>query len=142
MKKTVVKTSLAGKGHSSMQETIADISLRAVNMIVEGDDKVIDPTKIKLISQTGGRVEDSSLIQGLMLPKKRISSKMPKDISSGKILLIDGGLEQRGLKSDLKLNVTDTGVLESFAYFKMDIKSDSFSGLDIALGTNRYILAS
>lgn len=114
MKKTVVKTSLAGKGHSSMQETIADISLRAVNMIVEDNNEVIDPTKIKLISQTGGRVEESSLIQGLMLPKKRISSEMPKDISSGKILLIDGGLEQRGLKSDLKLNVTDTGVLESF----------------------------
>ena len=114
MKKTVVKTSLAGKGHSSMQEAIADISLRAVNMIVEDNNEVIDPTKIKLISQTGGRVEESSLIQGLMLPKKRISSEMPKDISSGKILLIDGGLEQRGLKSDLKLNVTDTGVLESF----------------------------
>ena len=114
MKKSVVKTSLAGKGYSSMQETIADISLRAVNMIAEGDGDIVDPTKIKLISQTGGPVEESSLIQGLMLPKKRISSEMPKDISGGKILLIDGGLELRGLKSDLKLNVTDTGVLESF----------------------------
>lgn len=112
MQITVVETSLAGKGHSSMQQTIADISLRAVKMIVDSDG--IDPTKIKLISQTGGRVEESSLVQGLMLPKKRISTEMPKEISQGKILLIDGGLEQRGVKGDLKLNVTDTGVLESF----------------------------
>ena len=112
MQKTVVETSLAGKGHSSMQETIADISLRAVKMIADGES--IDPTKIKLISQTGGRVEESSLVQGLMLPKKRIASEMPKEISEGKILLIDGGLEKRGVKGDLKLNVTDTGVLESF----------------------------
>jgi len=39
---------------------------------------------------------------------------MPKEIFEGKILLIDGGLEKRGVKGDLKLNVTDTGVLESF----------------------------
>ena len=114
MQKTVVKTSLAGKGHSSMQEIIADISLRAVKMIIDENQEIIDPTKIKLISQTGGRVEESSLIQGLMLPKKRISSQMAKEITDGKILLIDGGLEQRGVKGDLKLNVTDTGVLESF----------------------------
>ena len=83
-------------------------------MIIDENVEIIDPTKIKLISQTGGRVEESSLIQGLMLPKKRISSQMVKEIADGKILLIDGGLEQRGVKGDLKLNVTDTGVLESF----------------------------
>ena len=112
-RKSVVKTSLAGKGHNSMQEIIATVSLDAVKMVAEKDNSV-DVSKIKLISQTGGKVEDSRVFRGLMLPKKRISSDMKKAISDGKILLIDGGLERKNVVTDLKLNVTSVGILESF----------------------------
>ena len=113
MRKTVVKTSLAGKGHASMQQKIAELSLDAVKMVADEDNSV-DISKIKLISQTGGTVEDSKVFQGLMLPKKRISSDMVKEVSNGKIILIDGGLEKKNVSTDLKLNVTSVGVLESF----------------------------
>tara|TARA_B100001287_G_scaffold84393_1_gene70467 strand:+ start:243 stop:1859 length:1617 start_codon:yes stop_codon:yes gene_type:complete len=113
IRKTVVKTSLAGKGYNSMQETIANLSLDAVKMVAEEDNSV-DVSKIKLISQTGGKVEDSRVFRGLMLPKKRISSDMEKEVINGKILLVDGGLENKNVSTDLKLNVTSVGVLESF----------------------------
>ena len=74
----------------------------------------VDVSKIKLISQTGGKVEDSRVFRGLMLPKKRISSEMEKELVNGKILLVDGGLEKKNVSTDLKLNVTSVGVLESF----------------------------
>ena len=110
---TVVKTSLAGKGYHSMQEVIAKVSLNAVEMVVD-ENKSVDMSKIKLISQTGGRVEDSKVFKGLMLPKKRISSDMKKEILGGKILLVDGGLEKKSVSTELKLNVGSVGVLESF----------------------------
>ena len=113
IRKTVVKTSLAGKGYNSMQEIIANVSLDAVKMVAEEDNSV-DISKIKLISQTGGKVEDSRVFRGLMLPKKRISSDMEKEVVNGKILLVDGGLENKNVSTDLKLNVTSVGVLESF----------------------------
>ena len=113
IRKTVVKTSLAGKGYNSMQEIIANVSLDAVKMVTEEDNSV-DISKIKLISQTGGKVEDSRVFRGLMLPKKRISSDMEKEVVNGKILLVDGGLENKNVSTDLKLNVTSVGVLESF----------------------------
>ena len=113
IRKNVVKTSLAGKGYSSMQEVIASVSLEAVKMVAEIDNSV-DVSKIKLISQTGGKVEDSRVFRGLMLPKKRISSEMKKELIDGKILLIDGGLEKKNVSTDLKLNVTSVGILESF----------------------------
>ena len=75
---TVIKTTLAGKGHSSMQEKIAQISLAATKIVFDEKNKLVDSEKIKLISQTGGRVEQSYVIQGLMLPKKRISSDMKR----------------------------------------------------------------
>ena len=113
IRKNVVKTSLAGKGYNSMQEVIASVSLEAVKMAAETNHSV-DVSKIKLISQTGGKVEDSRVFRGLMLPKKRISSEMEKELVNGKILLVDGGLEKKNVSTDLKLNVTSVGVLESF----------------------------
>ena len=113
IRKSVVKTSLAGKGHNSMQEIIANVSLDAVKMVAE-EDSSVDISKIKLISQTGGKVEDSKVFRGLMLPKKRISSDMEKEVINGKIMLVDGGLENKNVSTDLKLNVASVGVLESF----------------------------
>ena len=113
IRKDVVKTSLAGKGYNSMQEVIANVSLEAVKMVAEGGNSV-DISKIKLISQTGGIVEDSRVFRGLMMPKKRISSDMKREVINGKILLVDGGLESKNVSTDLKLNVTSVGVLESF----------------------------
>ncbi|MEC8242091.1 MAG: thermosome subunit alpha [Candidatus Thermoplasmatota archaeon] len=113
IKHSVVNTTLAGKGHSSMQEIIAKLSLEAVQIVAESDSSV-DISKIKLISQTGGKVEDSRVFRGLMLPKKRISSDMKREVYEGKILLVDGGLEKNNVSTDLKLNVTKVGVLESF----------------------------
>ena len=113
IRKNVVKTSLAGKGYNSMQEVIASVSLEAVEMVAETNQSV-DVSKIKLISQTGGKVEDSRVFRGLMLPKKRISSEMEKELVNGKILLVDGGLEKKNVSTDLKLNVTSVGILESF----------------------------
>ncbi len=110
---TVVKTSLAGKGHNSMQEVIAKVSLDAVQIVVDENNSV-DMSKIKLISQTGGRVEDSKVFKGLMLPKNRISGDMKKEVLGGKILLVDGGLEKKSVSTDLKLNVGSVGILESF----------------------------
>tara|TARA_B100001113_G_scaffold302974_1_gene262667 strand:+ start:201 stop:1817 length:1617 start_codon:yes stop_codon:yes gene_type:complete len=113
IRKNVVKTSLAGKGYNSMQSVIANVSLDAVKMVAD-DENSVDISKIKLISQTGGKVEDSTVFRGLMLPKKRISSDMKREIINGKILLVDGGLENKNVTTDLKLNVTSVGVLESF----------------------------
>ena len=112
-KYSVVKTSLAGKGHNAMQEVVAKTALKAAEMVVDSEGS-IDISKIKLLSQTGGKIEDCRVFRGLMLPKKRISSNMKKEICDGKILLVDGGLEKKNVSTDLKLNITSVGVLDAF----------------------------
>ena len=111
----VISTSLSGKGHTSMQNRITELSLEAIKILdTNKQHEFIDSSKIKIISQTGGQIEESYLVQGLALPKKRMSSDMPKEINDGKILLIDGGLEFRAMATDVKLNVTSAGVFNSF----------------------------
>ncbi len=109
-------TSLSGKIHQAMQRQLAALAIQAAKAVVEQrpSGTLADPTRVKILTQTGGSMADSSLVTGLVLAKKRVSDQMPKQLPSGKIALVDGGLERRELMSNLKLNVSNTGVLESF----------------------------
>jgi chaperonin GroEL (HSP60 family) len=109
-------TSLAGKIHEAMQVHLAGLAIDAAKAIVStGSDGVIaDPTRVKILTQTGGSMTDSHLVTGLVLAKKRAIDSMPKLLTAGKIALVDGGLERRNMMSDVSLNVSGPGVLESF----------------------------
>ena len=110
-------TSLAGKLHQKMQSTIAGCAVEAAEAILmESNGTVVaDPTQAKVITRSGPSLEQSKLITGLALPKKRAHVEMPSSLGAGSILLVDGGLELRSLSSDVQLNVTSTSVLQSFS---------------------------
>ena len=116
MQQQATTTALSGKIHAALQHHLADLAHRTARAIKEDRDGVVvaDPTRVKILTQIGGQMTDSALVTGLVLLKKRVISSMPKRLKSGKIALIDGGLERKGLMSDVKLNVTNPGVLEAF----------------------------
>lgn len=109
-------TSLAGKIHEAMQDHLAQLAIEAAQAIIEErpNGTVVDPTRVKILTQTGGAMTDSHLVTGLVLAKKRATDRMPKHLHSGKIALVDGGLERRELMSSVKVNVTGPGVLDQF----------------------------
>ena len=109
-------TSLSGKIHSAMQDLLATLAVEAGKAVLEDQDgaRKADPTRVKILTQTGGAMTDSRLVTGLVLGKKRVNDAMPKHIKAGKVALVDGGLERRELMGNVTLNVTSTGVLESF----------------------------
>jgi len=110
------ETSLAGKIHTAMQTHLAEVAHQAAKAVVEERSGyvVADPTRVKVLTNVGGQMTDSHLVTGLALPKKRVTSSMPRRLSAGRVALIDGGLERKGLMSDVKLNVTSPGMLEAF----------------------------
>jgi len=132
--KKAVISALSGKGHDSLKEIVSELSLKAVEIVSEEGEK-IDRSKIKIISQTGSSIKESEVIQGLVLAKKRIDSSMPKQVKDGDVLLINGGIERRSFSSDMKLNVTTPGVLESFRNKERQMLNEQISKLRV-LGVN------
>ncbi len=110
------QTSLSGKIHAAMQDLLASLAVEAGKAVLENQDgqRKADPTRVKILTQTGGAMTDSRLVTGLVLGKQRVNDAMPKHIKAGKIALVDGGLERKELMGNVTLNVTSTGVLESF----------------------------
>ena len=110
------RTSLAGKGHHSMQVLLSQLAVEAAEVIhvPSPDGTVADPTRVKILPQAGGSINDTRLVTGLVLAKNRIHEDMPRAVGAGKILLVDGGIERRSLNSDMNIKVTSPGVLDSF----------------------------
>ena len=109
-------TSLAGKGHASIQSVLAKLAVQAAKLVaVEREDGIrADPTLVKIIANRGGLSTESSLVNGLVLAKSCIHPEMIDWPEGGKILLIDGGLERRSPSLDATITISSAGMLDAF----------------------------
>jgi thermosome len=114
--KSVAETSLTGKVSSAFKEMLSDIALRACKAVAEpynGGHRV-DLDNIKIEKKQGGSVEDTELIEGIILDKERVHPDMPKLVKDAKILLADQALEVKKTEVDAKIQITDPSQLQKY----------------------------
>jgi len=98
-------TAMTGKGPESAKEKLADLTVRAIEMVMEkeGNNIVIDREHIKLEKKVGGSVDNSELVEGIILDKERVHSGMPRVVKNAKIALIDAALEIKDTETEAKI---------------------------------------
>jgi len=114
-KSQVVRTSLQGKGDSSMCGLIASLAVEAADGLVDlegGDD--LERMVVKRLQIREGSVMDSSLVNGLMLLKSRVDAASPENSDGGVVAIIDGGLEHAKLETDASIEVSSLGIMQEF----------------------------
>ena len=114
--KNIATTSMTGKGAEAAKERLSDICVRAIKMVMEKENgKVfIDTENIKLEKKVGGSVEDTELVEGIVLDKERVHSGMPRLIKNARIALVDSAVEIKNTETDAKIQITDPGKLQEF----------------------------
>jgi thermosome len=112
----VAKTALTGKSAGAVKSFMADICVRAVNAvgIIEGDERIIDLSDIKVEKRQGGSIKDSSLIDGIILDKERVHAGMPRSLGDAKIALVNSAIEVKKTEVDAKIQITDPNQLALF----------------------------
>jgi len=112
----VAKTALTGKSAGAVKSFMADICVRAVNAvgIVEGDERIIDLSDIKVEKRQGGSIKDSSLIDGIILDKERVHAGMPRSLGDARIALVNSAIEVKKTEVDAKIQITDPNQLAQF----------------------------
>jgi archaeal chaperonin len=110
--RNIAETAMTGKGAESSKEKLSQICVTAIKQII--DDKEIDLENIKIEKKVGGGIQDSELIQGIVLDKERVHSSMPKKIENAKVALLDVALEIKDTEIDAKIQITDPTQLQSF----------------------------
>jgi thermosome len=112
--KRIAETAMTGKGAEASKEKISELAVSAIKQIIENDVKDLDLDNIKIEKKTGGGIEDSELIKGVVLDKERVVNTMPKSVKDAKIALIGAALEIKDTEIDAKIQITDPSQIQSF----------------------------
>ena len=112
----VAKTALTGKSAGAVKSFMADICVRAVNAVgvIEGEERIVDLSDIKVEKRQGGSIKDSSLIDGILLDKERVHAGMPRSIANAKLALVNSAIEVKKTEVDAKIQITDPSQLALF----------------------------
>ena len=110
--KQVAMTAMTGKGAEGSKEKFADIIVKAVNQIKDGDRIELDDIKIE--KTKGDGIADTELISGIVLDSEKVSSDMPFVIDEARIALIDFPFELKNPEIDTKISISSPEQLQNF----------------------------
>jgi thermosome len=113
MLKKIAETAITGKNADVSKETLCDIVVKAVTFITDPDGKV-DIAHINVEKKVGGSVDDSALIEGMVIDKERAHPNMPKKVTNAKILLLNTTLEFKKTEVNAKINISRPGQAQAF----------------------------
>ncbi len=112
----IAMTSMMSKSVVGSREHMADVAVDAVIMVAEKTDGhyVVDTDNIQVVKKQGGSMDDTQLIEGIILDKEPVHPAMPKKIEKAKILLLDAALEVKKTEIDAKIEITDPSQMAAF----------------------------
>lgn len=113
----VANTAMTGKGAEKAKDTLGKLAVAAVRQVVEkvnGSGWEVDSDNIKIEKKIGGSVEDSKLINGIIIDKERVHSGMPQRVKDAKIALLATAMEVKETETDAEIRITDPDMLQKF----------------------------
>ena len=110
--KNISETAMTGKGAEASKKKLSELCVTGIKQVI--DEEGIDLDNIKIEKKIGGGVEDSELIDGILLDKEKVHSGMPNKVENAKIILLDVPLEIKDTEIDAKIQITDPSQLQSF----------------------------
>ncbi|WLF79551.1 T-complex protein 1 subunit epsilon [Lodderomyces elongisporus] len=101
------KTSLGSKIVSKAHDHFAQMAVDAVTEVADFKRKDVDFELIKMEKKVGGSIEDSKLINGVLLEKDWSHPQMPKEVRDCKIAILTCPFEPPKPKTKHKLDISN-----------------------------------
>jgi thermosome len=109
----VAETAISGKGAEAYKKLLCNIVVKAVTSVTDPDGTV-DIKHVNVQKKTGGAVEDTVLIEGMVIDKERANPGMPKIVKGAKILLLNGALEYKKTEVSATINISSPDQVQAF----------------------------
>ncbi len=124
--KKIAITAMTGKGAEASKEKLAELAVQAIQKIAdfENGSVYVDLDNIKIEKKSGAGIEDSELVNGIILDKERVHAGMPRVIKNAKIALLDCALEIKSPETDTKISITSPEQLQAFLEQEENILKD------------------
>ena len=113
----IARTSMASKLVSVNSEPLSKIVVDAAIAVSEkarDNNLKVDVDNIKVEKKAGGSIEDTKLIQGIVLDKEVVHGAMPKRIEEAKIALLNAALEIEKTEMSAEIRISDPQQMHMF----------------------------
>ncbi len=112
----IAQTAMMSKQVVGSKELMGDIAVDAVRRVAEkvNNKYVVDMDNIQVVKKTGGSMDDTALIEGIIVDKEPVHPAMPRRIEKAKIALLDAALEIKKTETDAKIEITDPMQMQAF----------------------------
>jgi len=114
----IALTSLNTKGIFGSQTHFADLAVDAVKQVMEkrGTKITADIDLVKVMKKHGKSLEETELVNGIIIDKDVSHSQMPKTITGARIALLNAKLEIEKTETEAKININKPE--EMFAFIQ------------------------
>jgi chaperonin GroEL (HSP60 family) len=113
MLKKIAGTALTGKNAEVSKDVLSGIIVKAVTSVIDPDGKA-DLAHINVEKKVGASVDQTELIEGMVIDKERAHPAMPGSIVNAKILLLNVALEFKKTDVNAKINMTTPEQVQAF----------------------------
>ncbi len=112
----VATTSMQSKLISDDSDTLSGMVVEAVLKVAskEGDGYVVDLDNVKVEKKAGGSLQNSKLVEGIVLDKEIVHSGMPTKISGARIALLNAALEIEKTEMSSEIRITDPAQMQLY----------------------------
>ena len=105
----IARASMASKLVHDEGSTLGEVIVNAIVQVAEksGDAYKVDMDNIKVEKKSGGSIQDTTMINGIVLDKEIVHGGMPKRVEKGRIALINAALEVEKTEISADIRITD-----------------------------------
>jgi len=116
MLENISKTTMKGRVTESASEHLSRLVVKGVQMISVHEDGVllVDIDNFKVDKKTGGNLQDTELVEGIVIDKERVHSNMPREVKDAKILVLNTAMEIEKTETDAEIRITSPEQLDAF----------------------------
>ncbi|WP_415379747.1 thermosome subunit alpha [Halosimplex sp. TS25] len=109
---SIAATAMTGKGAENAKDTLSTLVVNAVQAVADEDG--VDTDNIQLETVVGGSIDESELVEGVIIDKERVHENMPYAVEDADVALLDTAIEVPETELDTEVNVTDPDQLQQF----------------------------
>ena len=112
----IAKTSMQSKLVSDDSESLSKLIVSAVLKIADKNENgySVDLDNLKVEKKSGGSIQDTTLINGIVLDKEVVHSGMPTKIQKAKIALVNAALEVEKTEVSSEIRISDPSQMQMF----------------------------
>jgi thermosome len=117
MLKKIAATAMTGKDTDNARDFLSDMIVRCMDATMEKDANgkyYVERKNLVLEKKTGSRVEDSRIVEGVLVDKGRVNFQMPEKLANVKVLAMDIGIEAKDTQFDAEFKIRQPGQFQDF----------------------------